>query len=183
MLEKYLIEYCAPTLASLKTASLFCVKKISDTELQYYLRLWNTHLKEKGLRLIYLGQKGDQSLVYIYRLSSLREDLNKPGVAEFLAHYGYEQNDVNDILAHLKERLKEETAFPHEIGIFLGYPLGDVIGFIQNRGKNCKCSGCWKVYCNECETQKLFARFHKCRRLYSKLWREGKTVWQLTVAA
>ena len=36
--------------------------------------------------------------------------------------------------------------FPHEIGIFLGYPLADVAGFIRNKGRNCKCIGTWKVY-------------------------------------
>ena len=70
-----------------------------------------------------------------------------------------------------------------EIGLFLGYPLGDVAGFIRNRGKNCKCSGCWKVYCNELEAQKRFAQIQKCRQVYTRLWTQGRSLWQLTVAA
>ena len=81
------------------------------------------------------------------------------------------------------KRLGEGDSFPHEIGIFLGYPLGDVMGFIQNAGKNCKCSGCWKVYCDECEARRLFAQFQKCREIYARLWNQGRSVWQLTVAA
>ena len=72
--------------------------------------------------------------------------------------------------------------FPHEIGIFLGYPLGDVIGFIDNAGKNSRCTGCWKVYCNECEAMRTFARFDKCRAVYQKMWAKGRSIVQLTVA-
>ena len=85
-------------------------------------------------------------------------------------------------LARLKNRLADCGNFPHEIGVFLGYPLEDVIGFIENAGQNCKCAGYWKVYCNECEAVKTFARFKKCRDIYLRLWKEGRSVLQLTVA-
>ncbi len=75
-----------------------------------------------------------------------------------------------------------QEEFPHEIGIFLDYPLGDVIGFIKNSGQNYKCAGCWKVYCNECETLKLFHKYRKCRDIYRSLWQNGRSVVQLTVA-
>ena len=61
----------------------------------------------------------------------------------------------------MRSRLAQREDFPHEIGLFLGYPLGDVIGFIKNAGQNCKCVGCWKVYCNECEAIKAFAMIEK----------------------
>ena len=61
--------------------------------------------------------------------------------------------------------------------------LNDVIGFIKNAGQNCKCVGCWKVYCNECEAIKAFARFKKCTSVYVRLWNQGRSVRQLTVAA
>ena len=70
-----------------------------------------------------------------------------------------------------------------EIGLFLGYPVEDVLGFIENAGQNCKCCGCWKVYCNECEAVRTFARYKKCRDIYKRLWQEGRSVLQLTVAA
>ena len=86
-------------------------------------------------------------------------------------------------LDRLKSRVAEcKEGFPHEIGVFLNYPLGDVIGFIENKGHNYKCKGCWKVYCNECETQKTFQRYQKCRNVYLRLWKQGRSVLQLTVA-
>ncbi len=130
-----------------------------------------------------LYRRNNKALIYVYRKSHLEADLNRPGVRRFLTKYGYEHMDVEYALGLLKERLKESGSFPHEIGLFLGYPLGDVIGFINNAGKNCKCMGCWKVYCNECEAVKKFAKYRKCRAVYSRLWKNGRTVWQLTVAA
>ena len=32
------------------------------------------------------------------------------------------------------------------MGIFLGYPVDDVAGFINHCGNNCKACGQWKVY-------------------------------------
>ena len=86
-------------------------------------------------------------------------------------------------IERLRERLALQRGFPHEIGVFLGYPVEDVKGFIKHNGRNSKCVGCWKVYCNQCEAERAFARFNKCREVYMRLWRQGKSVQQLTVAA
>ena len=183
MLEQYLITYCSPTLASLKTASLFTLSFSSEEDLEEQLAQWNEKLGGTGVSLRLLRRREETVLVYVCRKAKLQEDLRRPGVSRLLANYGYERTDVDYALQKLAERLDHEAHFPHEIGIFLGYPLGDVIGFIQNAGKNSKCTGCWKVYCNECEAVKLFARFRRCKDTYLRLWNQGRTVWQLTVAA
>lgn len=183
LIEKRLIEHCSPTLASIKTASLFNHSYSSDEELDQQLADLNSQLGVKGISLLILSRRENKALIYVYRKSHLQADMNRPGVGRFLRKYGYEHMEVDYALVKLKERLKEQGTFPHEIGIFLGYPLGDVIGFISNAGKNCKCIGCWKVYCNECEAVKTFARYKKCRTVYARLWQNGRTVWQLTVAA
>ena len=182
MLDRYLIDHCSPTLASLKTASLFWYSYTCRRELQETIAVWNRRFQKKGLFLLVLQETGEQALIYICRHSHLKKDLQKPGVSRFLSSYGYRETTVGALLARLKMRLAESEVFPHEIGIFLGYPLGDVIGFIKNSGQNCKCSGCWKVYCNQCEAMKTFARYKRCRDIYARLWGQGKTVLQLTVA-
>lgn len=126
---------------------------------------------------------GDRALLYLFRPARLQQDLDQPGARSLLARYGYRAFQAEEALAQLQTRLREQGGFPHEIGLFLGYPLGDVAGFIRNRGKNCKCSGCWKVYCNELEAQKRFAQIQKCRQVYTRLWTQGRSLWQLTVAA
>ena len=183
MLERYLIEHCSPTLASLKTASLFTITYITHSDLLSQLEQWNLRLGKKGVTLRVVRETGSSALVYVYRKQKLASDLQKPGVAALLRRYGYESVQVDQAVARLERRLSADGEFPHEIGLFLGYPLGDVIGFIRNAGSNSKCSGCWKVYCNECEAVRLFARLRRCRAIYARLWELGRSVEQLTVAA
>ena len=58
-------------------------------------------------------------------------------VQSFLRQEGYrlpeagEAPDVGDMLTQLSRTLCCSAEFPHEIGVFLGYPLGDVVGFIE----------------------------------------------------
>ena len=162
MIEKCLIEHCAPTLASLKAANLFnaCCEEGENIDLQ--LVIWNQMMNPKGVKLMALRKWKNHALIYVYREKRLAENLKRPGVARFLKKYGYQNGEPDQCLALLRKRFEAAQGFPHEIGIFLDYPLGDVIGFIQNGGQNYKCSGCWKVYCNECEALKMFQKYHKC---------------------
>lgn len=182
MLEKYLIEHCSPTLASIKTANLFTYAYGSEDDLKTQVYYWNQSVREKGISLLILRKRNQSALIYVCRLNFLRRDMENPGVKEFLAGYGYESVEPAYALEKLKGRLQNSDTFPHEIGLFLGYPLGDVTGFIENAGRNSKCSGCWKVYCNECEAMRIFAKYRKCREVYMRLWNQGRSVRQLTVA-
>lgn len=183
MIEKLLIEHCSETLASLKNANLFAVTHLSETELEEQVAYWNSQMEKKGLTLLIMKNKPNWALVYVCRKSHIQKRLQDKEVAGFLSDYGYHDTNVETALERLRYRLNEGNDFPHEIGVFLDYPIGDVKGFIQNAGNNFKCKGCWKVYCNECETVKLFARFAKCRDVYKRLWNSGVSIQKLTVAA
>ena len=54
----------------------------------------------------------------------------------FLREIGYRENkNLDYYLSKLKMRYKQFNC-PHELGIFLGIPLNDVIDFIQGSNKN-----------------------------------------------
>lgn len=182
-IEKELIRHCSPTLASLKTASLFTLGCADRRELNAALREWNILLSDKGVAMIALRETHGRALIYVFRKDRLRRDLCCPRTERFLKNNGYGSTGIGTALSTLRAHLTELGGFPHEIGLFLGYPLDDVIGFIENNGRNCKCAGCWKVYCNACEAAKTFARFKKCERVYMRLWEQGTSVRQLTVGA
>lgn len=183
MLERQLIEHCSPTLASIKTANLFRYVYSSREELKNCIYLWNEMLSIKGVFLEVLKRGRQDALIYVYRKEKLKEDLKKQGVCDFLKKCGYSNGTEQEILDFLKQRLQENEGFPHEIGLFLGYPLEDVIGFVENGGKNSKCSGCWKVYGDQDQAMRLFEQFKKCKDVYKCLFAEGRTISQLTVAA
>lgn len=182
-MEKFLIEHCSPTLASLKAGNLVNISKCDVARIDRTVKELNEKLNVKGVTVKIVKETKERILVYVYRKDKLMEEWSKPGVLSFMKKQGYETLDVDYAIGKLSEKLRENDSFPHEIGMFLGYPLGDVIGFIANSGKNSKCTGCWKVYCDECNARKKFAQFEKCKRVYKTLWNSGKGLMQLAVSA
>ena len=182
MSEEALIKYCSPTLAGIKTGSLFSCSYHSDTELSSFLRTWNTTLREKGVRIIPLKAKEGKALIYVYRPSQLKTRLQEEASRDLLKERGYCAHNCAACVTHLISRLSQSKDFPHEIGLFLGYPCEDVRGFIDNKAACAKCVGCWKVYGDEKKAQKQFERFKKCTRIYQQQWADGKPLTRLTVA-
>lgn len=182
-LDRYIIEYCAPTLAGIKTGGMFRIKFSSESEMNAEIQNMKNILKPKKVSLTVLKSTGTNALIYVFREDKLKNDLKNPDVGKLLDELGYSKGGINTVLRQLKEKMTENGDFPHEIGAFLGYPPKDVIGFVKNKGGNCLCSGWWKVYHNAENAKKMFLKFNKCRELYKKLYLSGKTALQLAVAA
>ena len=183
VLEKILIENGAPTLANLKTASLFTLPVEDDRETQQVLKKWERDLGQKGISIEILRASPQSLLVYVYRKKRLQRDLEHPRAQCILCSQRYRHHSSQEALDILKMRISTQDGFPHEIGLFLGYPPEDVQGFIQNRGQNCKCCGCWKVYGDPESATRQFARFKKCREVYLRMFNGGRSLHQLTVAS
>lgn len=184
--EQLLIEHCAPTLANVKTANMFCYKTGINEIICETISYWNNRLNKFGISIKVLKQFSHQRsyLVYVYREKNLIADLEQAGVKKFLEKYGYNKlTMIEKYLNRLSIHLYDREDFPHEIGLFLGYPLKDVEGFIENKGRNYYCAGCWKVYSNPQLAQKRFERYKKCVEIYKKLHCNGKSITQLTLAA
>ena len=182
MSEEMIVHNCSPTLAGLKTANLFNCSFDSEWEMTASLRRWNEALSGKGICMIPLRKSAKRALVYVYRPGRLARDLLDPRAQEILRSNGYSCKSMGSCLKELIQRLKTQEEFPHEIGLFLGYPTEDVRLFIENEAKNYKFVGCWKVYGNEAEARKTFAKFKKCTDVYSRLQAKGTSVVRLTVA-
>ena len=183
MEEWLLATHCAPTLAGLKTGSLFTCRITGRAQIAETIADWNRMFSGKGLFAKVLRTFQDRALIYVYRKARLEEDLSGTEVQDFLRAHGYVSGDIEQMLLHLAERIRDNEEFPHEIGLFLGYPFEDVKGFIENKGKNCKCVGCWKVYTDECRAKEIFSAYRYCTEFYCRRIREGVSIQQLIVAA
>lgn len=181
-LERYLVEQCAPTLASIKTGTMFGVIEADSQELMRQVGAWSEALEPKGLRLSVLRCRGGRALIYLGRVSQIARDISQPGAADLLSRYGYCTN-VESALERLRERVCGSEGFPHEIGLFLGYPLADVLGYIQNRGRNSKCTGFWQVYGDEADAARKFSLYRRCSAVYRRLYMSGRSLDELTVSA
>ncbi len=66
-MERYLIEHCSPTLASLKTANLFNYTFCSEDELEKHLEGLAATLEPKGVSITILRKKARSALIYVYK--------------------------------------------------------------------------------------------------------------------
>ena len=111
-IEPYLIEYCSPTLARLKSANLFRISFSNRRELEQQLLARNRLLGQKGVQVLLLREEACQALIYVCRMDLLRQDLKKPGVGEFLKKQGYPTSTLGDTLSQLRQKLLTQE-FPH----------------------------------------------------------------------
>ena len=125
MLERYLIEHCSPTLASVKTANLFTWSFAPEEMPEQQVRYWNQELQARGISLVVLRVQNQKALMYVCRKQRLQERLDEPEVQSFLRKYGYAQNDADYALQRLKERLAKAEAYgPVTQGIAM--PINDL---------------------------------------------------------
>ena len=176
-----IIENCSPTLAGLKTGNLFSVEYEDAKQVADDVRRLNHLLAAKGIRVIPIAFGDKRALIYVYRPGMLRQDITDSEAAKILSRCGYPCTDPDRCVAQLSRRLKNRQSFPHEIGLFLGYPPEDVRGFMEHRDTGCKCTGYWRVYGDRDAAERTFSRFRMCTRIYSELLHKGRTLEQLTV--
>ena len=182
MSEEMIVKHCAPTLAGLKTGNMFVADFEDAFVLRESLRHWNCQLWRKGLRFVSLYHRDGRALIYMFRPSRLSQDLQDQMAREVLQNCGYKDHSSPKCLLRLMERFGEKGEFPHEVGLFLGYPPIDVKGFIENKARNAKCVGFWKVYGDEKVARKQFELYRKCTRIYCEQWSRGKNIERLAVA-
>lgn len=152
------INTCAPVIKGLTIANTITGKKGT------YNYLLNV-LDNSPLSIHLLHKNKKNEIILIYREANLKEYLFKDEVKTYLKELGYKRCDLNYVLNKLTKRFSsfynKESAFPHELGIILNYPIEDIKGFIENGGKNYLACKYWKVYSNLNETLKVFKEFDK----------------------
>jgi len=159
----------AELLAGEKPANLINVVNRTQVCGKNLYRLWKRHgetlLRDSGLVGRELIDRGDSVLLFIFRPEVLTALLSRKDVAAVLRRARYrEPLDLDRVLAELESRVLSGEAFPHEIGVFLGYPLKDVVSFMGWAPLPFACQGPWKIYGNPDSSLKLAGTFHHCRR-------------------
>lgn len=182
MSDELIAQQCSPTLAGIKTGNLFRCTFSTKEELNKDLCSLNRTLGPKGVRVMPLSVKEHSALIYLYRPAQLRSDIQNESARKIFEEKGYPKGSPDRFILHLMQELKKGKEFPHEIGLFLGYPPEDVRGFIENQAHNQKCTGCWKVYGDVDSAEKTFHRYHECTKAYVDMVRKGKSIEQLTIA-
>lgn len=181
-LHMQLAIHCAPFLKGIKESAVVSLPR--DQAVEFSVLAART-----GLNWYFLLHEDGKDMVFIYRKKELERFLQKEDVSAFLKNRGYLQSgkihpfSICRILSELSRRVeayyRTKENFPHEIGVLLGYPTEDVEGFIANEGRDCLCTGYWKVYQNEQRAKQIFAAFDEAREVTVREVLEGKELLQL----
>ncbi len=152
----------APTLKGVKPSSLVSFSARGRNLTQ----LWEKHQADVcrilGLSFFELKEGRDHRLVLFYNPEMLQNTIYNPENREFLNRMGYKGSmNLYQSLRLLKRRF--EDMCPHEIGVFLGIPVEDVLGFITHKGEKCLFCSYWKVYHEPERARSLFKCYDRAR--------------------
>ena len=178
--EAMLAQHCAPALTGLAPANLVSLAPAEFPQLSALVEEYREQLASAGVALYPMCRCRRRLLLLVGRPQALERQLTRPYVATFLARLGYPvEKGLEACLRHLRRRLRASDGFPHEIGLFLGYPLADVLGFCALGGECAKLCGYWKVYGDVDYAKACFQRFDESRAFLCRGLREGRNLVQL----
>lgn len=164
--ENQMALHCAPFIMGLKPSNLLMLQSSQTDDVQKLLR-------QAGTDCFLLYKGAVKSALLLYHGSWLKDYLNESDVCKILVQLGYRGLSFPDMLAVFAGRyqacMNGFREFPHEMGLFLGYPPKDVTGFIENRGENCIFAGYWKVYDRPLEKRRLFQKFDQAKEALLRL--------------
>lgn len=165
-MENMFLYFAAPILRGVKPAWLLTM----HSECLAIWRECKADLcEETGLKTVEIVTGRGAVLLLIYDESALERVLCDHHAAELLDDCGYPVAcGLEQILSCLQMRFAM-TDFPHEVGAFLGYPIEDVNGFIENRGRNFVACRYWKVYHNADRALETFRRIDEAKNYAMEL--------------
>jgi hypothetical protein len=176
--EQKLAFHTAPALLGIKSANLISLK-CGEFDIDANVKHFNRRADSKGLRMKILCSCEKHTLVLVYSKNRLAKQLADPERKALLQTFGYDSAfTLEEYLEKLSERISESNDFPHEIGLFLEYPIEDVVGFIENKGDNFKLCGYWKVYGNPEKARRTFDNYNKCRKFLCNKLSQGNDIYQ-----
>ncbi len=181
-LSNQIVKHCSPTLAGLKSGNMFSASCQNFKEMICDIRCLNLRLADKGIKIIPLRYSEKRCLLYVFRLSAVSCDIADPHACEILKDSGYTSCDTWECIKELLKKINSTDQFPHEIGLFLGYPPEDVCGYIRDKGKCPKYTGHWRVYGDEQSALAKFESFKRCTCTFCEMSASGHSIEELAVA-
>lgn len=178
LFEEMLACHCAPALGKYKTANMFHVERSTIDNIEELINFYNLIFNEKKIGIQLFQATQHRYTIFVFSFKDLENVLHQRNVQKFLSAYGYKDFSISGSFKHLEYRLNHEGEYPHEIGLFLGYPLEDVQGFIEK--KPCTLIGTWKVYTsNVMLAKEKFKLYELARKEYINKVKQGITISQI----
>ncbi|MDR3145479.1 MAG: DUF3793 family protein [Treponema sp.] len=159
-LEVFIRWAAGPVIAGLKPASL--VSFLRSQSGDAWERRGAGICRGLGISAFPLRKSQRGTLVLLFRRRYLIRKVLTGVPGRYLRSLSYPTEfGPEACLTHLKARFTAldtiSSPFPHEVGIFLGYPPVDVIGFCSGKPSPYNCRGYWQVYHRPERAQRAFA--------------------------
>lgn len=104
-------------------------------------------------------------LLLCFNNDHLERHLAHAGIRAMLQKAGYKNGaSCEDLVAELCCRIDMNDSFPHEIGLFIGYPAKDVAAFMGMVNLPFACQGLWRIYGNPLQSLALAEQYRCCRQ-------------------
>ncbi len=130
---------CAPVIMHCRAACSLSVMHKSKEQIEVFSCFVHLILCNR-LLIQPLVSTEDFTVYLIYQEDMLLEKVNDERARLLLDSFDYPHDSLSDIVSRLSVRLEEyfyeDEAFPHELGVFLGFPIDDILEFIKKDGKN-----------------------------------------------
>ena len=172
-----LVQCTSPTLCTLKPSCLFSLKSNQYKENYEKIISLKKDLIPYGKHIRIIKRKDNLYLIFVYDRKLLESVIYTQVSLLYLESKGYLLNkDIDMMTSQLFSRLKGDISFPHEIGLFLGYPLRDVIAYEKDRGRTSLYTGLWQVYSRVEESCNIMQTYRKCTAYCTKLLMQGMDI-------
>lgn len=126
-------------------------------------------LETLKLNYLELRVEPESSLILFYHHETMAKTLSDTKNLSLLSTLGYPAGcDMDDLLAFLRERFAVEK-IPHEVGVFIGYPLKDVKGFMEKLPRTPVHRGDWTVFGDAAESLEKMSLYRKAEEFAGKI--------------
>lgn len=169
----------APTIKGVKAATTVTLCNYQRNLYDNWKKYKNDFLNKVNIKAFELNQTDNSVVVLFYDENLLNEKVNNQLSQNFLLQFGYKfEMNLEEKLNLLKNRWLESIC-PHEMGIFLGFPLEDVKTFIESPNRECLLCGYWKVYYNKESAMEVFRCFDNAKLSIIKEICKGKDLFEV----
>lgn len=182
-IDQIMIQCASPSLCKIKPANLFSIQTSAWS--QEKLSAWRKEFAAQGITFSLLRSTENSFLAFVYNFEWIQALLAASDARRFLALKNYPVQEgaravLNELLFRLNQASKKgEKKFPHEVGLFLGYPLSDVAAFESRKGQGATARGCWKSYSNCVDARRTWELYKNCAKFFEERFKSGRKIQQI----
>ena len=162
-IEKFLLYNASLVISEAKPSATITLKKGKDSIYDKWIKYGKDFLGNINIKHIDLRECDNALIILIYDEEQLKKYIFREENKAFLMKLGYyEEEKIDSYMEKLKERYNEFKC-PHELGVFLGFPIDDVKDFMECTKKKCLACGYWMGFDNYNTAKKIFNTYDRIK--------------------